>query len=66
MFEFLFRRPPETKSAPLIALQLTGLVRNSARDYPQLAREAILSNAVAYRCVRMIAEGAASVPWRGE
>jgi HK97 family phage portal protein len=63
MFEFLFRRPPETKSAPLIALQLTGLARNSSRDYPSLAREAILSNAVAYRCVRMIAEGAASVPW---
>jgi len=66
MFNFLFRsaKAPETKSAPLIALQLTGLARSSARDYPQLAREAILSNAVAYRCVRMIAEGAASVPWR--
>lgn len=63
MFEFLFKKPQETKSAPLIALQLTGAPRARNRDYASLAREALLTNAVAYRCVRMIAEGAASVPW---
>ena len=56
-------RQMETKNAPLVALQLCGaatwtlarlrLARARRRD----------ANAVAYRCVRMIAEGAASVPW---
>ena len=65
MFDFLLRRPPETKAQPpLVALNLVAPARTGARDYPSLAREAILGNAVAYRCVRMIAEGAASVPWR--
>jgi len=56
-------RAPERKSAPLIALSLMGAPRWSARDFPALAREGVMKNAVAYRCVRMIAEGAASVPW---
>ena len=65
MFEFLFRRSPETKSQPpLVALNLVQPIQAGARDYVSLAREALLTNAVAYRCVRMIAEGAASVPWR--
>ena len=33
------------------------------RDYTSLAREGYASNAIAYRCVRMIAEAAASIPW---
>jgi HK97 family phage portal protein len=57
------RRAPEQKSAPLIAFSLMGAPRWSARDFPALAREGVLKNAIAYRCVRMIAEGAASVPW---
>jgi HK97 family phage portal protein len=57
------RRAPEQKSAPLIALSLMGAARWSGRDFPALAREGVLKNAIAYRCVRMIAEGAASVPW---
>jgi phage portal protein BeeE len=32
------------------------------RDYESLAREGFAKNPVAYRCVRMIAEAAASVP----
>lgn len=32
------------------------------RDYASLAREGFMQNAVAYRCVRMISEAAASVP----
>ena len=65
MFSFLNRRrqAPETKSAPLIALSLMGAPRWSGRDFSALAREAVMKNAIAYRCVRMIAEGAASVPW---
>jgi HK97 family phage portal protein len=65
MFEFLNRRPPERKNAPapLIALQLGGAARWAPRTYGSLAREGMLANAVVYRCVRLIAEGAASVPF---
>jgi len=63
MFEFLTRRAPEAKAAPLIALSLMGAPRWSGRDFAAAAREGVLKNAVTYRCVRMIAEGAASVPW---
>jgi HK97 family phage portal protein len=63
MLNRFFRRPPETKSAPMIALSLMGAPRWSARDFHAAAREGVMKNAVTYRCVRMIAEGAASVPW---
>jgi HK97 family phage portal protein len=57
-------RAPETKSAPpLIALQFQGAASWTPRDYACLAREGVMQNAVAYRCVRMIAESAASVPF---
>src|SRR5437868_5296954 len=66
MFDF-FRRntaPPERKSAtPLIALSLTARPSWGARDYAGLAREGVMKNAVVYRCIRMIAEAAASVPF---
>ena len=56
---------PEIKAmAPLIALTLPGRAPSwSPRDYQTLAREGMMANAIAYRCVRMIAEAAASVPW---
>jgi HK97 family phage portal protein len=54
---------PWKKSAPLIALSLNGTVRWGARDYAGLAREGVMRNAVVYRCVRMIAESAAAVPF---
>jgi len=64
MLTRFFRRAPEQKSAPpLIALSLMGGARWCKRDFPSLAREGVIGNAIAYRCVRMIAEGAASVPW---
>jgi HK97 family phage portal protein len=65
MLKPFWRRAPETKAASpaLIALSLMGSPRWSGRDFLAAAREGVLKNAVAYRCVRMIAEGAASVPW---
>jgi HK97 family phage portal protein len=68
MFEILKRRhnvAPETKtsSPPLIALSLMGAPRWSGRDFFTAAREGVMKNAVAYRCVRMIAESASAVPW---
>lgn len=75
MFTTLFRpakarardatRAPETKSIspPMIALSLAGRPSWSKRDFANLAREGVMANAIAYRCVRVIAEAAASVPW---
>lgn len=64
-------RPFEEKTAsrPLVALQLrdSGSARYAAshwsgRDYAALSREGYQKNAVVFRCVRLIAEAAASVP----
>jgi HK97 family phage portal protein len=71
MFERLLRsferraqtRVPEMKSSPLIALSLIGQARWSGRDYCSLAKNGVMQNAIVYRCVRMIAEAAASVPF---
>lgn len=56
---------PEIKDSrvgPLIALTSGGRARWTPRDYANLAGEGFGKNAVAYRCVRMIAEAAASTP----
>ncbi|HEV2561929.1 MAG TPA: phage portal protein [Rhizomicrobium sp.] len=72
MFENWFRpasararnAAPEMKAnPPLIALSLAGRASWTNRDYASLAKEGVMSNAIVYRCVRMIAEAAASVPW---
>ena len=57
---------PDTKAsaaAALIAFQSHGQPAWTPRDYGALAREGYARNAIVYRCVRMIAEAAASVPW---
>jgi len=58
------RAVPEVKSGqqPLVALQLSARATWSSRDYSGLVREGFQKNAIVYRCVRMIAEAAASVP----
>ena len=61
------RRTPvaETKASrtgPLIAVTGAGRPRWTPRDYGNLAREGFARNAVAYRCVRMIAEACAATP----
>ncbi|MBX9616491.1 MAG: phage portal protein [Caulobacteraceae bacterium] len=59
------RAAPEAKhsrTGPLIALTGAGRPQWTPRDYATLAREGFGKNAVAYRCVRMIAEAAASAP----
>jgi HK97 family phage portal protein len=55
--------PPETKSsrtARLVAFENGGRARWSPRDYPTLAREGYLANAIVHRSVRLIAENAAA------
>ena len=59
------RAAPEIKDSragPLIAVTGAGRPRWTPRDYASLAVEGFGKNAVAYRCVRMIAEAAASAP----
>ena len=60
-------RAPATKSSraqALFSMQALGQPRWSARDYTTLAFQGYERNAIVYRCVRMVAEAAASVPWR--
>lgn len=61
-----FALPFERKASAaghLLAIQHQGRPAWTPRDYAALAREGFVKNAVAYRCVRMIAEAAASVRW---
>lgn len=56
----------ETKrsaTGPLIALHQAGRPQWTPRNYAALAQEGFASNAIGYRCVRMIAEAAGSLPW---
>jgi HK97 family phage portal protein len=58
--------PPEKKDSragALIAMQSLGRPRWTPRDVASLVREGYERNAVVYRCVRMISETAASIPW---
>ncbi len=60
------RREHEAKASragPVIAWQTQHRAVWTPRDYAALAREGFARNAVVYRCVRMIAEATASVPW---
>ncbi|WP_298913632.1 phage portal protein [uncultured Algimonas sp.] len=58
-------RAGETKSTPLVALELARQASFTAPDFASLCREGFANNPVVYRCVRMIAESAASVPLTG-
>jgi HK97 family phage portal protein len=53
----------ETKnSGSMLAYSHLGQPAWTPRDYGALSREGFARNAIAYRCVRMVAEAAASVP----
>lgn len=52
-----------SRTGALVALSSPGRPVWTPRDYAALAREGFGRNPVVYRCVRMIAEAAASVPW---
>ncbi|MBB33982.1 MAG: phage portal protein [Hirschia sp.] len=61
MFPFTRREAKASASVPLIALSQLGAAHWTQRDPVALAREGFERNAVGYRCIRMIAEAAASV-----
>jgi HK97 family phage portal protein len=50
------------RAQPVISLQSVGQPQWTPRNYAALAREGFAGNAIGYRCVRMIAEAASSVP----
>jgi HK97 family phage portal protein len=52
----------EEKSVPLVALAQMGDAKWGGRDAASLVRDGYLRNAIAYRCVRLVAEAAAAVP----
>ena len=60
-----FARPPEKKNHPAPFFALHGLADAGlgAGDAGTLARQGFARNPVVYRCVRMISEAAASMPW---
>jgi HK97 family phage portal protein len=49
-------------AAPLISLHSVGRPQWTPRNYAALAKEGFAGNTIGYRCVRMIAEAASSVP----
>ena len=55
--------PEEKASRTAVLLSGVGRARWTPNDYASLAREGYQKNAVAYRCIRMIAEAAASAPF---
>ncbi len=65
IFSTLFSKQPEQKASaarPLIALSRLGQPAWTPRDYASLARAGFERNVIAYRCVRLVAEAAASAP----
>lgn len=64
MFETLksFLSTKSSATAKVIALHSTGQPQWTPRNYAALAREGFAGNVIGYRCVRMVAEAAASVP----
>jgi Phage portal protein len=49
-------------ASPLVSLHTVGRPQWTPRNYAAMAREGFAGNAIGYRCVRMIAEAASSVP----
>jgi HK97 family phage portal protein len=58
----MFREEKQSAVGSLIYLQSVGRPVWSPRDYAQFAQEGYIQNPIVYRCVRMIAEAALSVP----
>ncbi len=57
------RETKYSRAAKLLAMHTIGQPHWTTRNSSSLTREGYERNAVCHRCVRMIAESAASVPW---
>ncbi len=60
----LMRAVKTTHARTFLAYAPAGRAVWTPRQYDRFAREGYQKNVIAYRCIRMISEGAASVPWR--
>lgn len=63
----MFKRSPEVKASRAASLLVRfGLhqPRFTPRQYDRLAEEGYQKNVIAYRCIRLISQNAAAVPWR--
>lgn len=58
------REQKRSRAGAMLALHTIGAARWTPRDHVALTREGYERNAVAHRCVRMVAESVASIPWR--
>jgi HK97 family phage portal protein len=58
-----YREEKASVTGPIIAAGYVGQPVWTPRNYAHLSREAYVQNAVAYRCVKLIATAAASAPW---
>ncbi len=56
--------PPETKEAPQVVLTTTTNYHHRRDSYESYAAEGYQQNAIVFRCVNEIANGAASIPFR--
>ena len=57
---------PDTKASrtgALLAIHALGIAQWTPRNAGELTRQGFERNAIVYRCVRMIAESAATIPW---
>lgn len=57
------RRETKSVARPMVALHLSGEAAWSSAGAEALAREGFARNPVVHRCVRMLAQAAASMPW---
>jgi HK97 family phage portal protein len=57
------REEKASRAGQVMSLERLGRPMWTPRDYASLAREGFAKNPVVFRCVRMIAEAAASAPW---
>ena len=65
LFDFLRRTTKiETKEAPQVVLNTTGYSYSRRDNYENYAEEGYSQNAIVYRCVNEIANGAASIPFK--
>ena len=60
----VFGQPLQIKEAPKVYLQGAMLGHNRRDNFKAYAREGYQENAIVYRCVNEIANGAASIPFK--
>ena len=63
-FTFLQPKAPETKEAPQVYLNVNAASHYRKDNYDAYADEGYRKNAIVYRCINEIANGAACIPFK--